>query len=221
MDHQKVISENYVDRYLRDELAPEETDMFEQHYLSCNECLNELAGTQRLRDGLKDLVDAGELELPEITMSRAAWWHSPTWAVAATTLLAVSLVTTGAMYQNLRSLADRGAGTVEIYSLVAVRSGPNDPPVNMIRADAATDTLVLLVETGQLDGTGPYSATLSSESGSTKPRTFEPLHPGFDGMLTVAITTDRLEADDYRIEVRQLGNNSILNQVRFRLEDNR
>ena len=40
---------------MREELSTDEAEAFEQHYLACQQCLDEIADTQMLREG-SDLI---------------------------------------------------------------------------------------------------------------------------------------------------------------------
>jgi hypothetical protein len=53
MDHEHIESHHVADRYLQGKLTPEEADRFEEHYLSCQECLGRLDRAERLQRGLK------------------------------------------------------------------------------------------------------------------------------------------------------------------------
>lgn len=53
MDHDDIESHHVADRYLQGKLAPEEADRFEEHYLSCQECLGRLDRAEKLQRGLK------------------------------------------------------------------------------------------------------------------------------------------------------------------------
>ena len=53
MDHAHIENDHIADRYLQGKLTPEEVDRFEEHYLSCQECLGRLERAERLQRGLK------------------------------------------------------------------------------------------------------------------------------------------------------------------------
>jgi len=53
MEHEHIENDHIADRYLQGRLTPEEADRFEEHYLSCPECLGRLEVAERLQRGLK------------------------------------------------------------------------------------------------------------------------------------------------------------------------
>jgi len=53
MEHEHIENNHIADRYLQGKLTPEEADRFEEHYLSCPECLGRLEVAERLQRGLK------------------------------------------------------------------------------------------------------------------------------------------------------------------------
>jgi Putative zinc-finger len=53
MNHDDIENNDIADRYLMGQLAPEEADRFEEHYLSCQECLGRLDRAEKLQRGLK------------------------------------------------------------------------------------------------------------------------------------------------------------------------
>lgn len=53
MEHEYIDNDHVADRYLQGKLSPEEADRFEEHYLSCHECLDRLDRAERLARGFK------------------------------------------------------------------------------------------------------------------------------------------------------------------------
>jgi anti-sigma factor RsiW len=53
MDHQTIEEDQIVDRYVRGKLPPEEAALFEEHYLSCQECLDRLELADSMERGFK------------------------------------------------------------------------------------------------------------------------------------------------------------------------
>ena len=56
-----VKRENIVERYVNDELSEKEKELFEEHYFTCQACLEELATMQQIAGGVKELAAAGEI----------------------------------------------------------------------------------------------------------------------------------------------------------------
>jgi len=53
MDHPYIEDHQVADRYLMGKLSPEEADRFEEHYLSCPQCLDRLADAESMQRGFK------------------------------------------------------------------------------------------------------------------------------------------------------------------------
>lgn len=52
MDHATIEETGIIDRYILGQLPPEEREAFEDHFLDCQECLERLELTRRMRDGV-------------------------------------------------------------------------------------------------------------------------------------------------------------------------
>lgn len=53
MEHENIENDHVAELYLQGKLTPEEADRFEEHYLSCHECLDRLDRAERLERGFK------------------------------------------------------------------------------------------------------------------------------------------------------------------------
>ncbi|HSG40051.1 MAG TPA: hypothetical protein VLE27_10475, partial [Thermoanaerobaculia bacterium] len=53
MDHEYIEQNHIADRYVLGTLPADESDRFEEHYLSCQECLGRLELAETLQRGLK------------------------------------------------------------------------------------------------------------------------------------------------------------------------
>ena len=97
MDHDYIEQHHLADRYLMGKLSPEETDRFEEHYLSCQLCLDRLEQAETLQRGLKRAAaeDAARL----VTARQAGFLavlarlgRSPRAGIALAALFAVLLL---------------------------------------------------------------------------------------------------------------------------------
>ena len=53
MDHSFIERTDIIDRYVRGTMPPAERSEFEEHYLDCEECLEQLELARSLREGIK------------------------------------------------------------------------------------------------------------------------------------------------------------------------
>lgn len=74
MNHGYIEEHEVVERYLLGQLAPEEAESFEEHYLSCQECLDRLELTESMERGFKRA--AGQDAAAAVRQLAAATWFS-------------------------------------------------------------------------------------------------------------------------------------------------
>ena len=111
MEHSYIEDHLVVDRYLLNQLTAAERTVFEQHYLSCPHCLDELEFSEKVIRGVKrtsaDQV-AKILRSAEdswLAAARPSRWHSTAiWAMAALFLFALP---SGLVYRGLDRLEAR------------------------------------------------------------------------------------------------------------------
>ena len=145
MDRQYIREHQVIERYLSGALTADEEQGFEEAYLGDAELLDQLQAAERLRDGIKGLDSAGDLE-----RSRPRWrqtFASPRYAMAATVLLAVSLGFSSVLYNENQVLREGGSSTPLATRFVALESerGGN---VREIEAPEQDESIVLLLDAG-------------------------------------------------------------------------
>jgi hypothetical protein len=81
MDHQHIRENNVVSLYLMGKLPEEGRAQFEEHFVDCQQCLDEMELTNDLRAGLKQVTKEDGLSKENNWVSqrgRAAWLKAPT-----------------------------------------------------------------------------------------------------------------------------------------------
>ena len=53
LDHKIIEQEEFVEKYVLNQLTPEETEAFEEHFFECDECFQKVKLTQKIVTGLK------------------------------------------------------------------------------------------------------------------------------------------------------------------------
>jgi len=92
MDHQAAVSGKLTERYLLNELAPEERDDFEEHFFECAECADDVRLGASLVANAKDVLRA-ESRAPERAAARKApRWLGWLWSPAPAYGIALSLL---------------------------------------------------------------------------------------------------------------------------------
>jgi hypothetical protein len=104
MDHAYVEEHQVVDRYLMGRLTAEELERFEEHYLSCTECLDRLETTEDLARALKRVAGEDAARVATARQLAAVAWlvrlgRSRQAAILVSALLLVLLVPGLALYR--------------------------------------------------------------------------------------------------------------------------
>jgi len=102
MNHDVVVRQKMAERYLLDELNPEQRDEFEEHLFDCQECALDVRAGASFVEHSKAVLAETEPEttrvlVPFFAPAKAGWfaWLRPTFAVPA---LAVLLLIAGYQY---------------------------------------------------------------------------------------------------------------------------
>ena len=158
MDHQEIEEHHFPQRYLAGKLSGEDAARFEEHYLHCRDCLERLELAGSLRRGLRHLA-AGELAALGLVTSAAVtragrlsgWQRRSAW-LAAAVFLAVALVPSGFLYQQLVQRGHALEQDVQprvntaILSLSPSRSTDYSTPENQITLSDAPEWFVLALD---------------------------------------------------------------------------
>jgi hypothetical protein len=220
MDRQNIRDSKLIERYLEGELldeaelSPEQRAALaklEEAYLEDVELLDELM----MRKALKDLDANGELGAytspPKVAdfaahKTKRGWLsmlHSPQYAVAASIAFAVSLVVSGLLYVDNRSLRDTvlafdapTAGTIRLFATRGAESAVQVAPPG---ADGLT---ILLVDAG-FDQFDDYRALIVRVAGTSRTTIYERagLELGAYEAVPVAVANRLLEPGQYEVEL--------------------
>jgi hypothetical protein len=102
MDHAFIARYDLIDRYVRGTMAPADRFEFEEHFLDCRECLEQLEIARSLREGVKVCgAQPSAMGASQERPSRTSWFSwRPMPALAAAVLL-VSTVPSIVLYRSL------------------------------------------------------------------------------------------------------------------------
>jgi hypothetical protein len=128
LDHQDIVERHLIDRYVQGRLSATEAELFEEHYLTCTECLRELDLAERFHRGLRSVATAEAagattrtrlglllLSLPRLGRSRQA-------ALALAAVLLLALLPAGLLTRRVADLEHR---LEEAHSAAARPDGPD------------------------------------------------------------------------------------------------
>jgi hypothetical protein len=145
MDHTYIDEHLIAERYLQGKLSPEEAAVFQEHSLSCAECLDRLETAETLQEGLRRIA-AQEVATAAVRtglLARAVRSRFTPWVT--TFLLVAALLPAGLLWRR----ADRLEG-----ELAALRASPRPERTEPPRPAPASapDTTALDDLRRQLDG---------------------------------------------------------------------
>jgi hypothetical protein len=96
MMHQQIEEQEIVERYVRDQLAPEEKRAFEEHFFSCEECFDKVQVTERFVAGIRDAAGRGMLAEDTrgpIPLRGTHTWWMPAFGVSACAVVILAAIT--------------------------------------------------------------------------------------------------------------------------------
>jgi len=202
MDRQQIRENQIVERYLNGTLSSAEEQAFEEAYLADPELEQELDLAERLRTAFKDFHEAGSA--PRTAPPRPRWLDvvsSPRYALAASLVAAVALVSAAGLYVQNQAL--RGGdgqlfagGQPRLLPLVSVRGAANP---NEIGVPGRGELAVLLLDPG-LGDYEVYSAVLTRSDGSEVLRR-EGLTPTYEGLVALGVPGEMLSPGTYEIRL--------------------
>jgi len=209
MDHKEAIQQMAAERYLLDELTPEEREAFEQHVFDCPECAFDL------RAGSAFITEA-QAQLPElvsqssITASKAApragrksrWslWLQPAFAVPVFAVLLAVIA-----YQNIALIPGLRHAAIEprIVHSTAIHIGTRGSAHTAISADR-TEGLALSIELPQTSGYSSYVFDLYDSNGKqvwTHSVTGSAADSTDDSIVSIVIPGDGLQESSYTLAI--------------------
>jgi hypothetical protein len=207
MDRQYIRDNQVIERYLSGALTADEEQAFEETYLGDAEILDQIEAAERLRDGIKELGNAGDLERSR-PRPRPRWqrfFASPQYAAAASLLLVVSLGLSTTWYREIRNLRESSftetSAITRAVALDAVRGGDG----SSIVAPEPDEFTVLLLDTGVV-AYDTYRAVLTRRDGDRSEEIFNraDLVPQLGGTILIGVPGRALRPGTYeaRLEGR-------------------
>lgn len=220
MLHSKIQNEEIVERYVRNQLVPEERQAFEEHFFGCDECFSKLQSVEAFVAGVRDASVRGLLDDQRVTATSSIW----TWAFACITCAALTfcgilgwkyLHDTVELRTQLARAADQLQGErlersgLEAKSNVVVEQAEANVPVVMLQASRSGEAasvivlqpgarhLVLWIELGPSHYRDFRVDVFSS--GNQLVSSLDHLATNRYGAVTASLPTDQLPAGDFRI----------------------
>jgi hypothetical protein len=201
MDHKDAVRLKATERYLLNELDPDQLDQFEEHLFDCPECALDLrAAAMFVEQGKNVLAEPATPQEARSTQPSKNWfaWLRPAFAIPA---LAILLVVVG--YQNLVEFPSVGgkAALPEIMPSVTMNIATRGADVPVITARQGQNFSILL--NLPPDGTfTSYIADLYNAAGSVEWSLAIPKDAVVNDSLSVRVPGIRLTGGVYVLAVR-------------------
>ncbi len=218
MNHQDIEQNQVVDRYLMGKLPPAETTAFEEHYLHCQDCLDQLELTEKLWRGLKrEAARDAERALASRQLGILAWLarHSRRrqLSLVVAALLVVAVLPVGLVYRVLdrddqlavHALTPLPQKPSHFYELGQLRSESSEHshPAYRIPLPASPEPLPLKLPLGLAEYEN-YRVTLFRE-GVPDPVDERGFEPTDDDALIFHLSSAVLRPGNYTLRVDALG----------------
>lgn len=183
MQHPEIESECLIDHYVRNTMPPAQRQAFEEHFLDCPQCLDQLEMASSLRQALRESVVEAATVSPRVESParRDGWlgWFGWRWVqVGAFACLAVTAATSIVFFRQAQSARSELASLQSDYARVregatALASPPMSYVLGQSRGGVESKEIALprdrrwMVFSVEMDTTQypVYRATLTDSSG--------------------------------------------------------
>lgn len=166
MDHADVVRLKATERYLLNELDPDQVDQFEEHLFDCQECALEVRAAAMFVEQSKGILAETSNAVPLRVMApvRKPWlvWLRPAFAVPA---MAVLLAVIG--YQNLVVYPGMKQGGPYLFPSASINVATRSATTPVVRAKN-NEAFVLLINLPTENRFSSYIADLYDPAGHIK-----------------------------------------------------
>ncbi len=211
MNHQTVADEQLIDRYLQGKLTPELEASFETHYLSCQECLDQLALAESMGRGFKQVAREEVHHQSAVRQLFLLTWlarlgRSRQMAALMVAGLTIALLPSlWAIRERDRRVEERGR-QAEVLRRLEVESGKLGEELAESRAEISRQQQARAVAEGQLalarvpQGNVPI-LFLGTERGAGEPSHRVRL-PAQESPIVLALEIEAPHQPRYRVRLR-------------------
>ncbi len=208
MEHHEIEEQQVVERYLSGTLPAEATAQFEEHYLTCQECLDRLELGERFDRALKGVAAEGATAAARVGIlaALARLSRSRQASVVLAAVLVLVILPIGLLVRQVGRLdreLDRATGAAvrintHVLRLSPERSAPGGrEPVHRITLSSAPEWIVLELEI-EAPEYAAYQATLVGPDAAVAWQRAG-LEPNYLDALVLSLHSPSLEAGDYRL----------------------
>ncbi|HEY7215484.1 MAG TPA: zf-HC2 domain-containing protein [Thermoanaerobaculia bacterium] len=231
MDHTHVEAQEVVDRYVMGKLSAEEAERFEEHYLSCPECLDRLELAESMQRGFKRAAGQDVARLAAARQLALVAWlsrlgRSRQMAVLAMAVLVIAILPAGLALREIgerdRELA-RERERSAAGSQSAAEAGKLRAELQTSRRDLAREREARASAAEQLAQARQPQANvpilfLDAERGAGEPSVRLRL-PSKPGWIVLALTIDPPYQPSYRVILRDAKGREVWRGGDLRLDE--
>lgn len=153
MDHQEAVRQNATERYLLEELDPEQRDQFEEHFFDCQDCAMDVRAAAMFVEHSKDLLTVPEVTAPVREAAPAppnktpnktkfGWWRPAIFAPVMALLLVVVAYQNLVQVPQLQSAANQ-PHVLPAISLHLLTYGDSSEPITVAPGQAFLLNLII------------------------------------------------------------------------------
>jgi hypothetical protein len=207
MDRRYIDDHHIVERYLADQLTDAEREAFETYYVEHVDAVRDLEATARLKVGLMQLRDAGELT-QLLQPPSPKWWQRPLAAMAAIAIVTVAISTfllpqpERVLVSSASSLVNRRGNALPVaatYTILRTRGSAYDAKVILPNTAHAIPLRVLPERVAQPSRYRIVLSRVDDDDDVHELDTLSQLAPAEDGFIAAALNSYRLKAGRYQI----------------------
>ena len=210
MDHHQAIKTHAAERYLLDELPPEDRDNFEEHYFMCSACAEEVRSAFAFADNVKVVLreqpeTAPQALAPGTSGFFARWsWLRPSMLTPALAALLLGVT----LYQNVlvipRIRQELAVATQpRVVPTVVARTATRgeDRPVDVSKDDRF---LQVILDIAPAAAVSSYTCEVYDAAGGLR-FTVPARAPSNGDSLHLSLPVDELESGKYAVRIRPTG----------------
>jgi hypothetical protein len=172
MDHNQAMELDAVERYLLEEMTPQQRDDFEEHFFDCHECATDLRATAAFMDAAKKELKANPVAKPTKSESGskgtsffASFWPSVlAWSAVAALLLLVVYQNTVVFPRFRAEVAE--LRQPEVLSVISLVRGNSRGGVVATANVAPADSVLLSLDIPTQDRFSSYTCLVYSPAGA-------------------------------------------------------
>jgi anti-sigma factor RsiW len=201
MEHSHIEEKSLIDRYVRGTMPLDERAAFEEHFLDCRQCLEELEVARSLRDALKQTAVLSPVAVAAPRRPLILAWATALALAALPALFFYRQLDHTRM--ELAQLRSAEPSTPVLYSLSQTRGAGAEPAVTVAlpRVDAPR-WIVLSVEL-DVSQFKAFRATLRDRDGQVVWQQND-LHPTSPDGIAVSFWSNRVNPGDYTLTLEGL-----------------